>query len=60
MLERKIVQYDIVSSNNYTDLVRRVNDAICRGWVPFGGVSYNSNYNNYCQAIVKYESGFGE
>ena len=59
---RKIIDYQILYSSNFPDLVREVKEKIELGWQPQGGVQANEIFENKriyrslaSQAIVKYE-----
>lgn len=59
---RKIIDYQILYSSNFPDLVREVKEKIKLGWQPQGGVQANEIFENKriyrslaSQAIVKYE-----
>lgn len=52
MAEKKIVQYTIIN-NVQGEVIKRVNDLLQKGWVPFGGVSIYGM--SHAQAMVKYQ-----
>lgn len=50
---KKIVEYSVIVGHSTENLVYCVNNAIKKGWEPFGGV--NSDISGKRQAMVKYE-----
>ena len=44
------MKYGLIAYNSPNDIVKKVNEAIGRGWEPIGGVNWNGR--SYVQAIV--------
>lgn len=51
---KKVIEYDILTSYNRENLVRRINERISVGWQPVGGIAIESK-GAFGQAVVKYE-----
>jgi hypothetical protein len=54
MMEREIIEYNIVWGENRTTLVQMVTMAIQNGFSPLGGAGFNQLSGTYFQAVVKY------
>ena len=65
-MDKKIIDYTLVSGNPKPDFLEKVKQAISDGWTPFGGVSFLQidvpKINDqkligfmFAQAFVKYE-----
>lgn len=55
----KIIEYQILGTEKFSELVKEVNKAIKKGWQPLGGVSidnFMSQVGIPVQAMVKYEN----
>jgi len=58
MNTNKIVDYDILWSENTHKLISAVKNAITEGWKPYGH-PYTRDGNKVYQAVVKIERKFG-
>lgn len=56
IMQKKIVEYDIVSGFNIDSLSKEVNRKIDMGYQPFENIIIDSNKTVYYQAVVKYKS----
>ena len=68
-MNKKILEYCLVSERVRSELEQEVKDKISDGWQPYGfpfidawreyknesDAEKNNNYGNYCQAMVRYE-----
>lgn len=52
----QIEDYAILSNKSKTGLSDAVKALLKDGWTPQGGVTVNSNYDEYIQALVKYSA----
>jgi len=50
------MKYQIICDGYLSLLEHRVNEAIKDGWVPQGGISFDSKTESYLQAMVKQEN----
>jgi hypothetical protein len=50
---RKIIEYGILMSSSTSELANDVNDAIAKGWQPYGSLTINNAI--VAQAMVKYQ-----
>jgi hypothetical protein len=58
-MNKKIIEYGIVQHQEFTKVIKEVNDMMkIHGWQPFGGVSTSGDGSTtyFAQAIVKYEA----
>lgn len=59
---KKIINYEIITSESWDYVVRMVKDGINQGWQPLGSLTLSSyvnddeeSYTTYGQAMVMYE-----
>jgi len=48
----KITEYTLVTNENPSILIERVNERIVYGWQPLGGVCFDSLSTHYIQAMI--------
>ena len=47
------MEYTVVFTKGYDDLIREVNQLISQGWKPQGGVAMDLGNFNFCQAMIR-------
>ena len=47
------MEYTLVRESSYSELERKTNSLINRGWIPQGGIAISDN-GFYVQAMIKY------
>ncbi len=50
----KVDEYMVIDNTTLSDLEKQVNNLICEGWEPTGGISVCKD-DVYYQAMIKYE-----
>jgi len=55
ILKNKFMQYTVLTSSRFEDLIKQVNDLIEKGWIPQGGFceSGNGAIYHFSQAMIK-------
>jgi hypothetical protein len=57
----KIIDYDLVTSSDYQEVIREVREMIARGWEPLGPCQISQSYGDdeahwdHVQTMVRYE-----
>lgn len=52
-MEKKIINYIILTGNSAFDLEFAVREHLKQRWIPHGG-AFIDPHNNYCQTMIKY------
>ena len=48
------MEYEIITSSYIEEMIDKVNEEIKKGWLPQGGIAYNSFQSRYLQAMLKH------
>ena len=53
-MNNKITEYTVVTHENISTFLEKVNERISMGWQPIGGVCFDSLSTHYIQSLVRY------
>lgn len=52
------MSYDILTDTDKLSFIKKVNERINTGWIPFGGISTTFNQNTSCSGSIVYAQAF--